>query len=101
VANKAYIERLTKAIEDLHGVSGIHLGTEHITKTFKGQTVWDGDVEIFTITGHPEARMCYAWSYEDGSVGHFAAILGLPPVRTAHDAVRVYVAGEIRKQRAN
>jgi len=30
-----------------------------------GQTVWKGDVEVFELSGHAEAKKCYAWLYQD------------------------------------
>jgi hypothetical protein len=102
VANKnEYIERLERAIHDRHGAVAIHLGTEAIVDTVRGQAVWEGKVEVFSITGHPEARICYAWSYQDGPVERFAVILGIPPIRTELDAVRAFVAAQVKKQKAN
>jgi len=96
-----YIKQLEKAIHDLHGVNAIHVGTECVSETAHGKVVWRGEVEIFTITGHPQARICYAWKYQDVPVEGFAVILGIPPVRTELDAVRAFVARRSKEQEAN
>ncbi len=41
------IAALKQAVEGLHECNARHTGTEHVTETFEGETVWDGDVHIF------------------------------------------------------
>jgi hypothetical protein len=68
-----------------------------VHEVFEGKTVWNGDVECFDLTGHTKAKNCYAWSY--GEPEEIIAILELPPVQTAQDAVKVGVAYQIKKDR--
>jgi hypothetical protein len=98
-----YLERLAKAIQHLHGAMGVHLSSEPVTETFNGKVVWQGEVEVFSITGHPhpKAQLCYAWSYQDGNTGHFSAVLQVPPIRTALDAVRAHVVADLKKRKSN
>jgi hypothetical protein len=98
-SKKEYLERLQLTIEHMHECRAKHVDTESVHETFQGQTVWDGEVEVFEITGRPPASRCYAWSFQDDSGEHIASVLGLPPVKTALDAVRVYIAGEVRRGR--
>ena len=49
------VERLRRAIRDLHGVEGTHLRSEPVHETFQGGTVWEGVVEVFAVKGHPKA----------------------------------------------
>ena len=37
-----------------------HIGCERVKEIFRGQTVWDGTVEKFAVTGHPRANRAYA-----------------------------------------
>ena len=37
-----------------------------VHEVFRGETVWQGDVEVFDLTGHPKAKRAYAWSHLDG-----------------------------------
>jgi hypothetical protein len=91
------IERLAKAIRDLHDVDAEHLRSEPVREVFRGRIVWDGVVEVFALKTHPKARRAYAWSHEtdDGS-RRYVAILGMDPIRTAQDAVRAAIAAEHR-----
>jgi hypothetical protein len=68
------------------------LRSEHVVEEWRGETVWEGDVQIFAIKGHPKAELAYAWSYqtEDGKA-RSTAILGEGPVGSAGDAVRAAV----------
>jgi len=93
------IERLKKAILDLHSLDSTHVASVPINETFEGKPVWQGVVEIFAVLNHPIARRAYAWSYKnDEGKARYVAILGIPPVKTALDAVRAYVLAEIKKQ---
>jgi len=49
------IDRLRRAIRDLHGVEGTHLRSEPVHETFQSETVWEGVVEVFVLKGHPKA----------------------------------------------
>jgi hypothetical protein len=91
-------ERLRKAIRSLHGVDSSYLRSEAVHETLQGEAVWDGIVEVFSIKGHPTAELAYAWSHEtdDGGRRH-VAVLGIPPVMSAADAVRVSTAGLHKK----
>ena len=95
------IERLQKAIKDLHRCDSSYLVTTPVREIFQGKVVWEGDVKVFQLENHPsKALVAYAWSYktDDGEL-HYVAVLGLPPVRKALDAVRAYIASHIQKQK--
>lgn len=51
------VARLQRAIKELHGVDSTHLRSEPVLETFRGETVWDGDVDVFALEGHPEATI--------------------------------------------
>jgi hypothetical protein len=38
----------------------MHRATVPVHEVFRGKTVWQGDVEVFDINGHPKAKRCYA-----------------------------------------
>jgi hypothetical protein len=52
--------------------------------------VWEGDVLIFELFGHPKATTCYAWEVD----GQVTAVLGVAPVRSAVDAVRASIMAD-------
>lgn len=92
------ISQLKQAVEGLHSCTATHVNQEHVTETFQGETVWDGDVYVFALEGHPKASVCYAWSapVEGSERRRFFAVLQLPPVVTPRDAVRASIVEAYR-----
>lgn len=84
-------------MEHLHQCSAVHVQTVPVHETFQGQTVWQGEVEVFDIIGHPKAKRCYGWSY--GEPEEFITILELPPVKSPQSAVKVGVSYQVKKAR--
>jgi hypothetical protein len=79
----------------------MHRATVPVHEVFRGKTVWQGDVEVFDINGHPKAKRCYAWSHLDGANDErtrFVAVLEIPPVSSPETAVKIAVAAEIRNR---
>jgi len=97
VASKEYIERLQMVIQHLHHVDSKWLESVPVLETFQGKTVWDGVVELFELLNHPKAKRCYAWSDFDPKQEHLSAVLELPPVKNANDAVKVHIVQQARK----
>jgi hypothetical protein len=94
------IEILQKAILDLHGCDSMHAGSIAVHETSRGQTVWQGVVEVFFLPSHPKAREAYAWTYKtDVGETRYVAALGAPPINSAYDAVSAYLASEAQKQK--
>jgi aminoglycoside phosphotransferase (APT) family kinase protein len=58
------INELRDVIRDLHGTEATHVETVPVKETFQGQTVWEGDVEVFDLADHPKASRVFAWSHE-------------------------------------
>jgi hypothetical protein len=92
---KRYIERLQMVIRQLHGCDAAWLESVPVHEVYEGKTVWQGDVEVFALTGHPKANRCYGWTY--GEPEQFITILELPPVDSAAAAVKVGVAYQVKK----
>ena len=88
-----YIERLQMVIHQLHGCDSTWIKTVPVHETFNGQTVWDGDVEVFSVK-HPQAQMAYAWST---SGGKFTAVLGIPPATDPQNAVKVSIVADAKR----
>jgi len=85
-------------IRHLHKCDAEHIGTQPVKEVFQEQTVWEGDVEIFDVTGHPRAKRAYAWSQDQGTLQErFTAVLEIPPVKSALDAVKVSIVAEMKK----
>jgi hypothetical protein len=100
VENKQdYIAKLQVAVSQLHNCGAIWRETVPVHEVFQGKTVWQGDVEVFDLHGHPKAKRCYAWSHLDGAMDErtrFVAVLEIPPVESAVTAVRVQIVKDAK-----
>jgi len=84
----------------LHKCQASWVESVPVHEVFRGQTVWQGEVEVFALSGHPKAKRGYGWSHKEGkddSGERFVAVLEIPPVDSALTAVRVSLVKEIRK----
>lgn len=92
------IDQLKQAIESQH--SGVATLVESISvkETFHGKVVWEGVVRVFDIDRNPKATRAYAWSSPiEGSIKRrFFAVLHVPPVASAVEAVRAAIVAEHR-----
>ena len=95
----SYIEELRDVIRGLHGAEATHIESVPVKETFKGETVWEGIVEVFELTGHATAHRVYAWAHETDDpqkpVRH-VTVLHLHPIKSAQDAVRAAILQEAR-----
>lgn len=99
---KEYIERLQLTINHLHKCGSRHLESMPVHEVFRGQTVWDGIVEVFALVDHPKAKKCYAWSHKEGKDDQgerIVTVLELPPVESPLTAVRASIVADGKKRR--
>jgi len=95
----AGLPALLDAIRHMHGCEARHVESVPIRETFQGQVVWEGEVQVFDVTGHPTATRCYAWSYAtDGSKRRFVAVLHAPPVDSPIAAVRASIVADAKSK---
>lgn len=88
-----YLRDLSEAVSALHDCQCSHVKTSHVHEMMDGETVWQGDVEIFTLTGHPKATQAFAWSWEDDAgEEQFIAVLNVPPINSPREAVQAAIA---------
>ena len=98
MANKSdYIAKIQVAIMQLHNCGATWRASVPVHEIFQGKTLWQGDVEVYDLNGHPKAQRCYAWTH--GEPEEFITILEIPPVTDAPSAVKVGVAYQIKKAR--
>ena len=90
------IEDLRLAIETMHHCKARHEASTPILETFRKQIVWEGVVESFTLTGHPNVTRCYAWGFQDKGESQYSITLEIPPVESPITAVRAAIGAEIR-----
>jgi len=95
-----YLARVMVAVTHLHKCGATYSKTVPVHEVFRGETVWQGDVEVFDLHGHPKAKRCYAWSHRQGENDEgerFVAVLEVPPVVSAETAVRVQIVKDFKK----
>jgi len=103
MSDPAGIPALLDAIRHLHGCEARHLATDHVHEVAPtGETVWDGDVEVFEVVGHPQASRCYAWS-EPTPAGkrRFFAALHVGAVDSAARAVQGSILVDVQRVERN
>ena len=59
-----YIEELQGVIKRLHGSDSTHVESVPIKEVFNGETVWEGQVEVFDLHDHPKTDRVYAWAHD-------------------------------------
>lgn len=93
-----YIEELKAAILNVHGAVATHVETVPVTEEFQGETVWQGEVEVFTIRGHPKAKRAYGWGFvvNENQGRKYVAVLEVPPVSSPLTAVQAAIMSEIK-----
>ena len=89
-------DHLKRAVEGQHGGTARLVAIERVKEVFDGQTVWDGVVHVFNLSGHPRATKAYAWSspIEGTERRRFYAVLHLGGIRSPLDAVRAAIVAE-------
>ena len=95
-----HIPYLQRAVERMHDCQAAYLEQVAVNELFQGQPVWQGVVHVFEINGHPRATRCYAWSssMEGSDKRRFFAVLHIPPITSAQDAVRAAIVQEYRTE---
>jgi hypothetical protein len=103
VENKQdYLARVQVAVSQLHNCCAAWRQTVPVHEIFRGETVWQGEVEVFDLTGHPKAKRAYAWSHREGENDEgerFVTVLEIPPVESAVTAVRASILSDAKKAR--
>ena len=95
----AGLPALQDAIQHMHGLRSEWVESVPVRETFQGELVFEGEIQVFAVE-HPKASRCYAWSHlvnEQTGRRKFFAVLGIPPVDSALDALRAsIVSGQNR-----
>jgi hypothetical protein len=91
------IDRIKDAVEVIHGCKARHVASEPVIELFRDEVAWDGIVETFELTGHPRAKRCHAWSYDEKGEPQYVAVLEIPPVDSAETAVKIAIASKARR----
>jgi hypothetical protein len=96
-----YIEELQDAIRHLYHTEPVYVETVPVKEVFQGQTVWEGEVEVFDLPESPEADRIYAWAYDTDHADEpkrTVTVLHLPPVVSPELAVRASIVKDYRER---
>jgi len=100
VSKQDYLAQVQVAVLQSHNCGAIWCETVPVHEVFRGETEWQGDVEVFDLTGHPKAKRAYVWRHLDGAKyerTRFVAVLEIPPVVSSETAVRLQIVADTRK----
>ena len=90
------IEQLRVAVEIMHHCKASHETPTPVLEMFRDQTVWEGVVESFALSGHARAKRCYAWSYQRDGQTQYVTALEMPPVESPITAVRASIVADAK-----
>ena len=85
--NRIPVGHFVKAVHAMHNASATLVRRDRVHEQHEGETVWEGEVLVFGLSGHPTASTCFAWEVD----GEVTAVLAEGPVQTATDAVRASI----------
>ena len=98
-----YIQELQDVIRKLHGSFARHVETVPVVETFNGQTIWEGEVEVFDLHDHPKTDRVYAWRHETDNPAspRTVTVLHVPPITSPRKAVQASIVQAFREAEAN
>jgi hypothetical protein len=99
LSDSDYIARLQKAIRRVNGCESKYLETVTVSESsvsFHKHTVWQGEVAVFEVHGHPQAARAYAWlSREPNETTRYVVVLEIPPITSPQKAVQAAMTAQI------
>lgn len=95
--NELPIEGFEYAIRQMHGAGSRLVARVRVEEDFEGERVWQGEVLVFELLGHPTAPKCYAWEVD----GEVTAVLHEKPVDSPLNAVRASIVADVQATAAH
>ena len=99
-----YVEGLTNAILQTHGVEARHIESVHVVEIFMAGFAWEGDVEVYQVQHPSGAPRCYGWGYpgdDDPSRYQYVCVLGIGPVVSPRNAVVAAIRAHAKKEKSD
>jgi len=90
MSNDDYISQLQATIQGVHCCAAAHKESVFVHERVGLDAFWQGYVEIFDLTGHPQAKRCFGWSM--GHSKEIVTVLDFPVGINPHSAVKVALA---------
>ena len=94
-----YTSKLQIAVQQLFNCEATFSKGVPIREEVNGKIVWEGEVKVFDLIGHPKARRCYAWTHPNEK-SRTVAVLEIPPVTTALAAVKASLLAESKQRKS-
>ena len=92
-----HIERLKELIEREYGTTANHVDTVPVLETFEGETIWDGEVEVFDVPEFADADQVFAWTFDDDNGEQHVTVAQIPPATSPENAVKAYMVSQYGK----
>lgn len=89
-------DKIQKAVEQTVGGKVSHVESAAVVETFRGQTVWQGVVEVFRVE-KPPPSVAYGWAVKGSGEPDYVAVLGTPPIDSPLAAVRAWIVSQGKK----
>ena len=90
------LDKITRAVEATVEGAVTHRESVPVVETFRGQTIWEGMVEVFAVA-EPPPSVAYGWAVESDQGPQYVAVKGEPPADSPLAAVRVWLVAQSRK----
>ncbi len=84
MTNEVPRQAFHQAIMDLHGCDSTWVEAVPVARKLPDESIWEGVVQVFDLSGHPEATRCYAWP--GGESSSVVVMLHQEPVVTSPSA---------------
>lgn len=85
---------LRTAVQSLRGCPATHLTSAPVVVRARGETVWEGVVEVFSLTSRPMEGRVFAWMHRWGGRvddTRYVTMLEVGPVNSPQKAVELYL----------
>ena len=95
-----YLDWLKANAEHTLGCPAYYLRTEIVREAIEGHTVWLGEVGVFGLIGHLEAKRCFAWGHaydRSETNGDIVVVLEQLPTPSAQHAVRAQLRKDLEQ----
>ncbi len=92
----ALLETIQRTVEATVEGPVTHRESVAVVETFRGQTVWEGMVEVFDVSQPPPA-VVYGWAVESDQGPQYVTVKGEPPADSPLAAVRVWLVSQSKK----
>jgi hypothetical protein len=88
--NEIPLSAFERAIFATHGAAAELAQRLPVVEAFEGETVWEGEVLVFQLQGHPTAQRCYAWEVD----GLVTTVLHIGLIDSPARAVRASILAD-------